>query len=109
FQPLCVSDSLRHGRPLLGRANEVVVDNRAKGGRSTRTFFQEGRWAAVYRDLRKGDVVMIQFGHNDAAENKPERYVDTMGYKAILRLIVEQARKKGAPLILLTPVARHYP
>lgn len=109
FQPFFVSDSLRHVRHLLGRANEVVVDNRAKGGRSTRTFFQEGRWAAVYRDLRKGDVVMIQFGHNDAAENKPERYVDTMGYKAFLRLFVEQARQKGALPILLTPVARNYP
>src|SRR5690606_6712679 len=96
FQPFFVSDSLRHVRHLLGRANEVVVDNRAKGGRSTRTFFQEGRWAAVYRDLRKGDVVMIQFGHNDAAENKDERDVDALTYEAFFRLFIVQDRQKGA-------------
>src|SRR5690606_34295884 len=109
FQPFFVKDSLTHVEHLLGKVDQVKVDDRAKGGRSTRTFFQEGRWAAVYKNLQKGDIVMIQFGHNDGAVNKPERYVDIQGYKEFLRLFIDQTRQQGALPILLTPVARNYP
>lgn len=51
----------------------------------------------------------MQFGHNDAAENKPERYVDVPGYKEFLRLFVSQTREKEATPIILTPVCRNYP
>lgn len=109
FQPFFVSDSLKHVEHLLGKVDQVKIDDRAKGGRSTRTFFQEGRWSAIYKILQKGDVVMMQFGHNDGAVNKPERYVDIQGYKEFLRLFIDQTRQKGAVPILLTPVARNYP
>lgn len=108
FQPFFAKDSLKQIK-ILGKAKEVKIDDRAKGGRSTRTFFQEGRWAAVYQSLKKGDIVMMQFGHNDGAVNKPERYVDIQGYKEFLRLFINQTRQKGATPILLTPVARNYP
>ncbi len=39
--------------------------NCAKAGRSTRTYLNENRWEEVYRTLRPGDYVLIQFGHND--------------------------------------------
>lgn len=94
---------------ILGNAKEVKIDDRAKGGRSTRTFFQEGRWREVHQALKKGDVVMMQFGHNDGSVEKTERYVDIEGYKEFLRLFVTQTREKGATPILLTPVARNYP
>lgn len=90
-------------------ADSVDVEVYARGGRSTRTFFQEGRWREVYEALRPGDLVLMQFGHNDAAENKPERYVDIAGYQEFLRLYVDQSRHKGAVPIILTPVARNYP
>ena len=51
----------------------------------------------------------MQFGHNDAAEDKPERYVNIEGYKEFLRLFIEQTRAKGAKPIILTPVARNFP
>ncbi|WP_342332717.1 rhamnogalacturonan acetylesterase [Pedobacter sp. FW305-3-2-15-E-R2A2] len=86
-----------------------MILDKAKGGRSTRTFFEEGRWAEVHKALRKNDIVMIQFGHNDAALNKPERYVNITGYKEFLRLYVNQTREKGAIPILITPVNRNYP
>src|SRR5215204_2366658 len=92
FQPLLRRDSLAQVKHLI-KGDSALVDDRAKGGRSTRTFFEEGRWAEVYRLLRKNDVVMIQFGHNDAAENKPERYVNLTGYKEYLRLFVQQSRE----------------
>lgn len=108
FQPFMRSDSLSQIRNII-QADSVEVVDKARGGRSTRTFFEEGRWTDVYRALQKGDVVMMQFGHNDAAENKPERYVNIQGYKEYLRLYVKQSREKGALPILLTPVNRNYP
>lgn len=108
FQPYMSQDSLYKIKHLI-KSDSVLVVDKARGGRSTRTFFEEGRWAAVYNALEKGDLVLIQFGHNDAAENKPERYVNIQGYKEYLRLYVNQARQKGALPILLTPVTRNYP
>ncbi|WP_281310164.1 rhamnogalacturonan acetylesterase [Flavobacterium flavigenum] len=108
FQQFFAKDSLKQIKNLI-QSDSVRIDDRAKGGRSTRTFFQEGRWRAVYENLKKGDVVMMQFGHNDASVEKTERYVDIKGYKEFLRLFVSQTREKGAYPIILTPVARNYP
>jgi lysophospholipase L1-like esterase len=109
FQPFFHKDSLKLVSTILGNAKEVKIDDRAKGGRSTRTFFQEGRWASVYKSLQKGDVVMMQFGHNDGSVEKTERYVNMEGYKEFLRLFITQTREKGATPIVVTPVARNYP
>ena len=108
FQPFMNKDSLKKLQNII-KTDSVIVDDRARGGRSTRTFFQEGRWRSVYESLQKNDLVLMQFGHNDAAENKPERYVNIEGYKEFLRLYVSQTRDKGAIPIILTPVARNYP
>ncbi|AKQ45079.1 GDSL family lipase [Rufibacter radiotolerans] len=108
FQPFLRPDSLSKLKSLI-KADSAVVLDKARGGRSTRTFFEEGRWAQVFQALKKNDVVMIQFGHNDAAVDKPERYVNIQGYKEYLRLFVNQTRHKGATPILLTPVTRNYP
>lgn len=109
FQPFFQKDSLKLVKNILGNVKEVKIDDRAKGGRSTRTFFQEGRWAEVYKSLQKGDVVMMQFGHNDGSVEKTERYVDVQGYKEFLRLFINQTREKGATPIVMTPVARNFP
>ena len=106
FQDFFVRDSLPLVEALF-RADSVRVDNRALGGRSTRTFFQEGRWRAVYDSLRPGDVVLMQFGHNDASVAKTERYVDLEGYQEFLRLFIHQTMEKGAVPIVITPVARN--
>lgn len=108
FQSFMNSDSLSKVKNII-KTDSVFVDDRARGGRSTRTFFQEGRWRAVYENLKKGDIVIMQFGHNDAAKDKTERYVDIEGYKEFLRLFVSQTREKGATPIILTPVARNFP
>lgn len=108
FQDFMTSDSLPLVSGLID-ADSVIVDNRARGGRSTRTFFQEGRWRSVYENLEEGDLVLMQFGHNDASESKTERYVNIQGYKEFLRLYVNQTRQMGAHPVILTPVARNYP
>jgi lysophospholipase L1-like esterase len=108
FQQFMNSDSLSQIKNLI-KTDSAFVDDRARGGRSTRTFFQEGRWRSVYNNLKKDDIVIMQFGHNDGAKEKTERYVDIEGYKEFLRLFVSQTREKGAIPIILTPVARNYP
>lgn len=108
FQPFFEKDSLPDLKPGI-TADSVAVIDRAHGGRSTRTFFQEGRWRYVYEHLKPGDYVMMQFGHNDSSEKHTERYVNIEGYKEFLRLFVTQTKQKGANPIILTPVARNYP
>lgn len=108
FQSFMASDSLVQIRHLV-RSDSAVVDDRARAGRSTRSFFEEGRWSEIYSQLSPGDLVLIQFGHNDASVNKGERYTSLTGYKEFLRLYVNQARERGAIPILVTPVARNYP
>jgi lysophospholipase L1-like esterase len=108
FQAFFKKDSLVQVKNLI-HSDSVIILDKARGGRSTRTFFEEGRWTAVYKALKKNDIVMIQFGHNDAAVDKPERYVNIVDYKEYLRLYVNQTREKGAIPILLTPVNRNYP
>ncbi len=108
FQSFLGRENLKSLSGLID-ADSVIVDDRARGGRSTRTFFEEGRWASVYKELKPGDLVIMQFGHNDAAKEKTERYVTVDGYKEYIRLFVTQTREKGATPIVLTPVARNYP
>lgn len=84
----------------------VKVDNRAKNGRSTRTFLSENLWQPVAEGIKEGDYVFIQFGHNDESKEKTERYTTPDQYKAnLLRFISETRAKKGNP-VLLTPVSR---
>lgn len=108
FQHFLQKDSLGKLGKLIKSDSALVVD-KAKGGRSTRSFFEEGRWKEVLDSLQKNDLVLIQFGHNDAAKDKPERYVDIPGYKAFLKMYVNETRAKGALPILITPVTRNYP
>lgn len=48
--------------------DDVIIDNHAVNGRSTKTFLSEGRWDVVMDSLKAGDYVFIQFGHNDASD-----------------------------------------
>jgi lysophospholipase L1-like esterase len=45
---------------------KINVANRARGGRSSRTFITEGHWDRLLGELKPGDFVLLQFGHNDA-------------------------------------------
>jgi len=84
----------------------VTVVNRAKNGRSTKTFISEGLWKSIYDEIQQGDYVFIQFGHNDESKEKVDRYTTPEEYKANLTKFVNETRaKKGIP-ILITPVSR---
>jgi lysophospholipase L1-like esterase len=84
----------------------VVVDNRAKNGRSTRTFIEEKLWQGLVDSLQKGDYVFIEFGHNDSSKEKTDRYTPPEDYRRNLVRFVSEVRAKGATPVLLTPVMR---
>ncbi|MFC7876688.1 rhamnogalacturonan acetylesterase [Isoptericola sp. NPDC057391] len=85
----------------------VAVANHARNGRSTRSFVAQGRLDAVARDLRPDDVLVIQFGHNDAKIEDPERHTEPWtSYTEHLARFVEVARGAGAQPVLATSVER---
>jgi len=86
----------------------ITVDNRARGGRSSRTFLEENRWQPIVDSLKPGDFVLMQFGHNDEAK-EPEyaaRYTSVPDYKKNLTKFINETRSKQAFPILVTPVSR---
>jgi len=87
-------------------ADDVSVANHAMSGRSTRSFLDEGRFEPVREGMRPGDVLMIQFGHNDEKDDA-ERHTDPdTSYQDFLRLYCRAAMEKGALPVLLSPVSR---
>ena len=85
----------------------VVVDNRAQNGRSTRSFINENRWDSILKTLKKGDYVFIQFGHNDQKENKPSVYTNPRtAYRQNLIKFVTETRAKGATPVLFSSIVR---
>lgn len=111
-------------------STKCTFANEAKAGRSCRTFLREGRWDKVYNSLQPGDIVFIQFGHNDTgseigrgkdrneiATGKDSTHVykhETTGefltvysFGWYLRKFIEDAREKGATPILLSLTPRN--
>lgn len=84
----------------------VRIENHAKNGRSSRTFIEEKLWQAITDKLKKGDYVFIEFGHNDAAKNRTERYTPPEDYRRNLVRFITEVREKNAIPVLLTPVMR---
>lgn len=83
----------------------VTIDNRAKNGRSTKSFRAEGLWQPVQEQLQEGDYVFIQFGHNDEVPTKASATTETEFKENLVRYVTESRNKKAVP-VLLTPVAR---
>ena len=107
---------------------KIAVTNLALGGRSSRTFLTEGLWDKALAELRPGDFVLMQFGHNDAGPldegraraslkgngdessvvtNKISGKVETVHtYGWYLRKYISEAKAKAATPIVLSPVPR---
>jgi rhamnogalacturonan acetylesterase len=109
---------------------KIAIQNHAIGGRSSRTFITEKRWEKVLNDLKTGDFVLIQFGHNDAGAlddtarargsirgigdsikdiynpiRKVRETVHTYGW--YMRQYVREAKAKGAMPIICSLVPRN--
>lgn len=85
----------------------VRVENHAVNGRSTKSFIDEGRWDKVMSCIKKGDYIIIEFGHNDAKGEDPKRYAEAdTDYRNYLKKFITDTRAKGATPILATPIVR---
>jgi len=110
--------------------SRIKVENRARGGRSSRTFQSEGLWDQVLAELKPGDYVLMQFGHNDGGainddsrargslpgigeqfegvDNKLTKKfesVHTFGW--YMRKYIADTKAKGATPIVLSPIPRN--
>ena len=95
------------GQPLAAYFDgSVIIDNRAADGRSTKSFMNENRWAAVVDVLKEGDYVFISFGHNDEKLNLPTIGVSLEDYKGYLVKYITDTRAKKSIPVLVTPIAR---
>lgn len=83
----------------------TTVKNLAKNGASTRSFIADGLWKKIDDDLKPGDCVLIQFGHNDEVPTKPTATTPSEFHDNLVKYITETRAKEGIP-ILITPVAR---
>ena len=87
--------------------DNFVVENKAVNGRSTKSFINEKRWDSIYKKLKKGDYVFIEFGHNDEKIEDSTRYTNPhTTYRYNLIRFVKESREKGAIPVLLTSIAR---
>ncbi|REE05511.1 rhamnogalacturonan acetylesterase [Marinoscillum furvescens] len=110
--------------------SQVRVVNKAIGGRSSRTFITEGRWKSVHDNLQPGDIVLIQFGHNDGGainddfrargtiKGNGEEFMEidnlltkrrevVKSYGWYLRKYIADTKAKGATPIVCSLVARN--
>lgn len=87
-------------------AGPLHVVDLAKNGATTQSHREDGLWAAVLDALTAGDLVLLQFGHND---QKHEHLAAWSGYTENLTRMVQEVRERSAHPVLCTPVARrHY-
>jgi lysophospholipase L1-like esterase len=86
---------------------DIIIDNHAVNGRSSLSFISEGRWKIVSDQLKEGDFVVIQFGHNDQKIKSPDRYtVPSSSYYNNLSKFVKETRAKGAIPIIASSIVR---
>lgn len=86
---------------------DLAVANHAVNGRSSKSFFDEGRLDAILDVIAPGDFMIIQFGHNDEKSADPVRYTEPWTtYQDHLRLYIDGARARGARPVLATSVER---
>ncbi|GAA3409619.1 rhamnogalacturonan acetylesterase [Paenibacillus hodogayensis] len=86
--------------------DHVTIRNEAMGGRSSKSFIDEGRLAPIEEQIGPGDYLMIQFGHNDEKPDEARHTTPNGTYPAYLRRYIDAARSRGAFPVLLTPVER---
>ena len=84
----------------------VSFNNHAIGGRSSKSFVDEGRLAAILGVIKPGDYLFVQFGHNDIYSD-PRLHTDPFtSYKTYLAMYIDLARQYGATPVLVTPMGK---
>jgi lysophospholipase L1-like esterase len=85
----------------------IAIANHAESGETLKSFVTGLRMDKVLSQMKKGDYLFIQFGHNDQKEQWPQTYVEAMTtYKEYLRTFIAEARRRGGQPVLVTPMHR---
>ena len=82
----------------------VRVENRAMAGRSTKSFLSEGRLQKIEAEIQPGDLLLIQFTHNDVNELVWRHTDPWTSFYHNLEIFVDTAILHGARPVLLTPI-----
>ena len=87
--------------------NDVSIVNKAIGGRSSKSFIDEGRLVEIEKLLKKGDYLFCQWGINDRYMSDPARYTNpATTFRDYLKQYIAAARGKNAIPVLVTPTPR---
>jgi pectinesterase len=86
--------------------DNIRVDNHALNGRSSLSFFKEGRWQKVLEKIRPGDYVIIQFGHNDEKAGEKRHTDPGSTFDYMLARYVRETREHGGTPVLMSCVVR---
>ena len=87
-------------------SEDIRVDNHAANGRSSKSFITEGRWEKVISQVKKGDYVFIQFGHNDEKTDSARHTDPGTTFDDNLRRFVNETRAKGGIPVLFNSIVR---
>lgn len=89
--------------------DDVLIENRSMGGRSLKSYNNDGRLDKILTQMYPGDYVLIQFGHNDGS-TKPERFISVDDFKALLeQKYIGEILKRGGHPVILTPTPHFSP
>ena len=85
----------------------VAVSNQAQSGETLKSFANALRLDKILSQMKNGDYLFLQFGHNDSKESWPQTYVEPeTTYKAYLKAYIAEAKRRGATPVLVTPMDR---
>jgi lysophospholipase L1-like esterase len=84
----------------------LTFNNRAIGGRSSKSFVDEGRLASILGVIKPGDYLFVQFGHNDGYSDLRLHTDPFTTYKIYLAMYIDLSRQYGAIPVLVTPMGR---
>ncbi len=92
--------------------SNVTVSNHAIAGRSSKSFYDNGRLTTILDAMKPGDYLLVDFGINDGASSKPERYAPVCGnvdnptegsFEYYITMYIKGALDKGGTPILMSP------
>lgn len=85
-------------------ASNAKINNVAIGGRSSKTFYTDGRLSALKSTVKAGDYLFVQFGHNDRYFGSNARQVPLDSFAYFLKIYIDSARSWKAVPVLVSPM-----
>lgn len=104
---LCLEYPAEHCDYPQGRAYELpqlVIENRSIGGRSAKSFYEEGKLDQILEVICPGDYMLVQFAHNDSTAIRPNRYIAPEHFPLYLQRYIDACRRREVCLVFVTPV-----